>query len=456
MSLEYMSFFVGSGFPDASLESAREVDLAFLGADAGTIDVGPYQLAGLGTIFSGDLCRHDLRRALVLARSKKIPLVIGSCGGSGSDFGVDWFAGMVRDIARELELGPFKVARIYAEPDRDYLCGKIRGGRIHPLSGTQLPYSEEHVRRSTRIVGVMGAEPFIAALENGADVVLAGRATDTAIFASIPLMRGYSPAVAWHAAKIAECGGAIADPARNDLLRVTLEAESYEVAPMADDSRCTPWSIAAHQLYENSDPMLFVEPSGTIDCKDVKYEVVSAKAVRVSGGAFRPAAQHTIKLEGVEPAGYQSISLASYSDRVLLDELPTYLERARAEIDTKIRRVYGEGADEAVLTIRTYGAGNGGDLFGLEPVAVPGHDVCFVLDVVAPSQQMATSMTTVAWHTLIHFPPSGWTGSFVTAAWPFNPPVIERGMIYRFNVNHVIEVDDPLECFRTEYEVVGR
>ena len=43
----------------------------------------------------------------------------------------------------------------------------------------------------------------------------------------------------------------------------------------------------------------------------------------------------------------------------------------------------------------------------------------------------------------------------ITAAWPFNPPVIERGLMHRFNVNHVIELDDRLEGVRIEYEAVG-
>src|SRR5262245_716907 len=98
MTLEYLSFFVGAGFPEESVAVARHGRLDFVGADAGTIDVGPYQLAGSGTIFAGDLCRHDLRRSLLIARERGIPLLIGSCGGSGRNSGVDWFAGMVREI----------------------------------------------------------------------------------------------------------------------------------------------------------------------------------------------------------------------------------------------------------------------------------------------------------------------------------------------------------------------
>ena len=81
--------------------------------------------------------------------------------------------------------------------------------------------------------------------------------------------------------------------------------------------------------------------------------------------------------------------------------------------------------------------------------------ICIVLDAVAPTQAMATGVATLAWHTLIHFPPSGWRGGVLTAAWPFNPPVIDRGLMHRFNVNHVFEVDDPLEPFRLEYEIVA-
>jgi hypothetical protein len=455
MSLEYISFFVGAGFPEDSATAANDLNLAFVGADAGTIDVGPYQLAGSGTIFSGPLCRHDLKRSLLIARAQGIPLVIGSCGGAGRDAGVDWFAGMLREIAAEARLPRFKLARIYSEVDREFLRTKVRAGRLRPLAGLPMPYTEEHINRSTRIAGVMGAEPFIAALKAGADVVLAGRATDSAIFSAIPLERGYPASVAWHAAKVAECGGAIGEPARPDLLRVSLDPEGFVVTTLSSGSRCTPWSVSAHQLYENADPTRFVEPSGTINTTDVVYRAADERSVRISGASFEHAKGYTMKLEGVEPAGYQSIAMASYNDPVLLEELPAWLDRTKKEISTKLRRVFGATADSTTLTIRTYGAGNGSDLFNLRPLAAPGADAFFLMDAVAPTQELATSVATVAWHTLIHFPPSGWRGGVITAAWPFNPPVIERGIMHRFNVNHVIELDNPLETVRFEYEEVG-
>src|SRR5438552_3296783 len=61
------------------------------------------------------------------------------------------------------------------------------------------------------IVAMMGAEPHIAALERGADVVLAGRSSDSALFAAYPLWKGAPPAPAWHMSKTIECGALCAE-----------------------------------------------------------------------------------------------------------------------------------------------------------------------------------------------------------------------------------------------------
>jgi hypothetical protein len=453
--LEYISCFIGAGFTDDSLAEAITRDLAFIGADAGTIDVGPYQLAGVGNIFSEDLCRHDLRRLLVASAARRIPLIIGSCGGAGSNANVEWFARLTREIAQDEGLN-FKVAKIFSEVDRDYLKQKLRAGRIRPLSGAQLTYDEDTIDRSERIVGVMGAEPIIAALSEGADVVLAGRTTDSAIFAALPAMRGWADGVAWHAGKVAECGAAIAEPARNDLLHVCLEDDAFRVAPLNPAMRCTPWSVATHQLYENADPRVFVEPSGVLDASQVQFDQYDESTVRISGARFDRAGQSTMKLEGVELAGYQSIAMMSFNDRVLLETFPVWLADALRELDTKVRRVYGSSADAVKLSVRPYGAGDGTSLFPTRQPSTPTSEVFLLLDAVAPTQQLASGVANIGWHTLCHFPTKGWSGGFVTAAWPYNPPVIERGPVYRFNVNHVVEVDDPLEIPRFEYEEVGR
>jgi Acyclic terpene utilisation family protein AtuA len=83
----------------------------------------------------------------------------------------------------------------------------LREGRIKPLKPAP-SFDEVVIDRAERIVGMMGAEPYLRALDQGAEVVLAGRSSDTAIFADIPMRAGIPAGIAWHAAKILECGAA--------------------------------------------------------------------------------------------------------------------------------------------------------------------------------------------------------------------------------------------------------
>src|SRR5205807_6145273 len=124
--------------------------------------------------------------------------------------------------------------------------------------------TEPQVDDSAHIVAMMGAEPIQAALQE-ADIVLAGRASDAAIFAALPLLERFAPALCWHVGKILECGAAaVAQRAAPDSMMAVLHADSFDIYPLREDYRCTPQSIASHTLYENADPFELSEPSGIL------------------------------------------------------------------------------------------------------------------------------------------------------------------------------------------------
>ena len=58
-------------------------------------------------------------------------------------------------------------------------------------------------------------------------------------------------------------------------------------------------------------------------------------------------------------------------------------------------------------------------------------------------------------HIAVHYPVPEWTGLITSIAYPYSPAEIPRGPSYRFNMNHVVEPDSPLEMFRIEYEKVA-
>jgi hypothetical protein len=54
-------------------------------------------------------------------------------------------------------------------------------------------------------------------------------------------------------------------------------------------------------------------------------------------------------------------------------------------------------------------------------------------------------------HFALHFPIPEWRGLISGLAFPLTPPELDKGPVYRFNLNHVVVPENPMEMFRTEY-----
>src|SRR6202000_1103950 len=178
-------------------------------------------------------------------------------------------------------------------------------------------------------------EPFVAALDNGAQVVLAGRASDPAPWAAAAIRAQLRPAPAWYAGKMLECGATPSIPKGHDCLFVTVRAAHVECEPLNPERRCTPLSIANHSLHENSSPIHHIEPGGMLDTSECRFDAVSDRAVRISGMRWTPADRYTVKLEGVELAGYRSVCICGTRDPLLINRLDDFLASVRREVATK-------------------------------------------------------------------------------------------------------------------------
>jgi hypothetical protein len=441
----------GSGFLEASFEKALALKPHFIGCDAGSTDPGPSHLGTGEAAFPRAAVKRDLRLMLIGARRINVPLIIGSAGTAGGDAHVEWFCDIVKEIAAEESLD-FKLAVIHAEQGKDYLKRRLREGRIKPLHPAP-PFDERVIDRSACIVGMMGAEPYMRALEEGAQVIVAGRASDCAIFAALPVMRGIPEGIAWHAAKILECGAAAVVNRRTpDCMFAWLRGDHFIVQAPDETLRCTPQSIASHSLYENADPYRLVESSGTLDLTDSIYEQHTEVAVKISGSRFIPAARYTVKLEGAEKAGYQSIVIGSVRDPFIIRQIDDWTARLTDRIHARVQQVYAEKLprDDYVLHIRVYG--KNGTMGPLEPVKeIRSHELCLIIEVTAPTQDVASSIAGIIRHQALHLPIPEWSGLITALACPYNPAHLDRGAVYRFNVNHVVEPDDPHEMFRTRW-----
>src|SRR5438552_14123129 len=109
---------IGTGFMESSLERGLDRKPDFIGADAGSVDGGPFALAGEAPSWSRASYYRDLSLLVRGAVKNGIPLLIGSCGMSGRDWGVEYKAEMLRDIVKEHDLH-LTMARVYSEMEKE-------------------------------------------------------------------------------------------------------------------------------------------------------------------------------------------------------------------------------------------------------------------------------------------------------------------------------------------------
>jgi Acyclic terpene utilisation family protein AtuA len=437
------SGMLGGGFPPGTVTRGIELGADVITVDGGSTDSGPYYLGSGTAKTAAAAVTRDLRVLLRAAATAGIPLIIGSCGTSGTDSGVDWVAGITREILAEEGLS-LRVATVYSEQRAADLADHLARGRVHPLPpASELdPATLESCRH---IVGMMGHEPIVEALAAGADVVLAGRATDTAVAAAYPLMAGMPAGPTWHAAKIVECGGQCTTNPRAGGVLATIDATGFTIEPLDPEVACTPASVAAHMLYETVNPYSMREPAGTIEVSGVTYRALDERRVRVEGSRFEPAEQHTIKLEGARITGYQTMSFTAVRDPKILGQITTWAALLRKMITEWVTETLGLSVGEYDLDIRLYGYD--AILGDLEPDTRQPREVGVMLLVNAADQQTATAIAKIANPLMLHLPTPD-MDYLPSLAFATSPAETERGAAYEFVLNHVVDVDSPTSLFR--------
>jgi hypothetical protein len=441
---------LGAGFKVESLNRGIALKPTFIACDAGSTDSGPAYLGSGKAKLSREACVRDLRLLLKARDALGVPLIIGSCGTSGRDVGVDWMAQLAREIAGEERLH-FKTALIKSDQSKAYLKRRLAERRIRPLFPA--PPISEQVIDSSHIVGMMGPEPIQAALAAGADVVLAGRASDSALYAAIPLTLGADPGLSWHAAKTIECGAACAVVPAADCMFASIREDHFDIEPLDLNARCTPQSIAAHTLYENANPFLLTEPPGIVDTQLAEYRAISERLVRVTGSRFRAAAEYTVKLEGSQLVGYQTVVIGGIRDPYIIRALDTLLPKARAFFDIRIADLFPGQLTKSDYDIDYRIYGRDAVMGQLEPMreSAAAYEVGVLITITAPTQELANKIATFVSHVSAHLPVPEYHGIISSIAYPFSPPELPRGAVYRFSLNHVVAPDDPCEMFRTEF-----
>ena len=212
----------------------------------------------------------------------------------------------VLTVARELGLPRLRVAVVLGDDVLDWV-------QAHDV---QLLASDQSVRSlDGRLISAnayLGADALLPALASGADVVIAGRVADPALFLA-PLMHHFG----WHAqdwqrlgqgvvvGHLLECaaqvsGGYIADPGFVDvpnlaevgfpLAEVHADGSAVITKLPGTGGRVDRMTCTAQLLYEIEDPAHYVQPDVVANFTGVRFMELAPDRVQVEGGhgAARP------------------------------------------------------------------------------------------------------------------------------------------------------------------------
>ena len=253
-----------------------------------------------------------------------------------------------------------------------------------------------------------------------------------------------------HMAKIIECASLCCVPGGRDPILAILDDEGFILESMNPDRRATPISVAAHSLYEQSDPFTVHEPDGSLDLTNAQYVAVDDRRARVSGAAWKDSTDPTIKLEGARWIGERALLLAGSADPRFIAQSKDLLPKVAIVVRDLVCE---DTPEDYTLRFRVYGVD--GVRMNVPPgEAMPG-EVFLMAECIAPTRERASEVVRTCKQFRLHY---GYPGRLSTAgniAFPFTPPEISVGPAYRFTIYHLLHVDDVDALFPVTVETPG-
>ncbi|KAM5516689.1 caib baif family enzyme [Fusarium oxysporum f. sp. phaseoli] len=401
--------------------------------DSGSTDSGPQKLALGSMSCPRSAYAKDLAKLLRLVHTFRVPLIFGSAGGDGTDEHVKIMGEIIEEIAAEEENKDyaFNTISLFSNINKATILERLKQGRLTCCGPCVPPATEFEISESLSVVAQMGYEPFFDAMTANPDfnIIIGGRAYDPSPYVALCVYQltrqsnhlsieelhsrlgGF-----YHMGKILECGGQCSFPKSHGAVATVYENGLFDVRPTDPESMCTPLSVAAHTLYENTRPDVLRGPGGSLHLDNSKYEQLSdGKSVRVSGSVYRSSEAdgkpYQLKLEAARIVGYRSMFMGSITDRkkplsptyeiilTLIDILVSQIDKLLARVKVYVDQQHPEIAGQWNLDFHVYGK----DQY---THAGPGQ-LFIVAEALAPTQQLANSIASKARVGMIHAPYPG-------------------------------------------------
>lgn len=429
---------LGYGFGLDALARGMTMKPDVIAVDAGSTDPGPHYLGSGEPLVSRFSMEKELTLLIQAAHDAGIPLIVGSAGGSGSKAHVDWAVDIARAVIRKLGLQK-NLAWIYSDIPRDRVKQAIRRGDVKDFeAGYDL--TERDIDDSVNLVAQMGHEPICKALDQGADIIIAGRACDDSTIAAYPIWKGADLGLAIHMGKILECGAFSAEPFAMDVMLGTVDADGFTLEPGSLERRASVRSVAAHSLYEREHPFVHGGPGHELDLSGCSFTAVGERQVKVKGAKAHSTEDYYIKLEGARRMGYRSISVAGIRCPTMISQIDGILEKVKNSALSYFA--------PNPIQIHFHVYGRDGVMQNLEPARNDlSKEIGLTIDVVADNMELAHAACHQISGSLLHLHYPGIFNTSGNLAFLYSPSEIDAGPVYEFSAYHLMKVDSPTEMF---------
>ncbi len=375
-------------------------------------------------------------------------MIIGSAGDTGANSRVDMYVQMIKDLAKEHNLPPFKIGYFYSEVDKSVLTEKLNNHIAIEGLDSRSNLKQSDIDETDRVVAVAGVHPFIKALDMGADVVIGGRSSDVAVFAAAAIREGFPEAHAYYAGKVLECASFCAEPygAKESVIG-TITHDDVKVTAMHPDQRCTVASVSGHAMYERSNPFYEYFAGGMLDMTECTYEQYDEKTCRITGQKYVPIeGQMQVKLEGSGLVGEKYIGIVGVRDPYTIKNIDKVIEFAREQVAKEF--------SEYNYHLHFHIFGKNGVMGNLEPVKqIKSHELGIIVEGIADDKVTAEELTLFASRQIFYAKLPDVKGTAGTAAFLVDD-VLPAGKTYKWTLNHRVPVEDPLELFDVHIEEV--
>ncbi|RAO67758.1 uncharacterized protein BHQ10_003770 [Talaromyces amestolkiae] len=246
-----------------------------------------------------------------------------------------------------------------------------------------------------------------------------------------------------HMGKIMECGGVCATPKSSAAMASVYQDGSFDIRPLAEGSRCTTQSVAAHSLYEKSRPDILAGPGGILDLNTARYRALEdGISVRAKGALFRLSKEHDgepykIKFEGAKVVGHRSIFMGSFCDPILISQLPSFFTRVKEYVvqqHSHLDKVDKESKWELEFHVYGQNAHNS---------RLQQGEVFIVGEALASTQSLATSVISCARIACVHGSYKGQKATSGNLGMGIGGQMnIEMGPCAEFSIYHLVEMDE--------------